>query len=202
MCVSVLYYAHHQESLNLNVEGAVKLELNSDDDCPKIDKSAYVHATAVIIGNVKIGKNVFVGPGAVLRADEPESQIVIGDDCNVQDRVVVHALQGSTVSVRLGSSLSHGCIVHGPCEVGAGSFIGFGAVVFSSILAENIFVGHLALVVGVTIPAGRSVPNHHRVETLSGVQKLSSVSREQEDFMLGVVQMNKKLAKEYKGFPS
>ena len=144
------------------------LEWNPDDVYPEIDKSAHVHATAVIIGDVKIGKNVFVGPGAVLRADEPESQIVISDDCNVQDRVVVHALQGSKVSVGSGSSLSHGCIVHGPCEIGSGSFIGFGAVVFSSTLAENIFVGHQALVVGVTIPAGRSVPNHHNVETLSG----------------------------------
>lgn len=178
------------------------LEWNPDDVYPQIDKSAHVHATAVIIGDVKIGKNVFVGPGAVLRADEPESQIVIGDDCNVQDRVIVHALQGSVVSVGRGVSLSHGCIVHGPCEVGAGSFIGFGAVVFSSTLAENIFVGHQALVVGIKIPAGRSVPNHHKIENLSEVQELPSISRDQEGFMLGVVQMNKKLVKEYKGFPS
>lgn len=178
------------------------LEWNPDDNYPQIDKSSHVHSTAVIIGNVKIGKNVFVGPGAVLRADEAESQIVIGDDCNVQDRVVVHALQGSVVSVRTRSSLSHGCIVHGPCEIGAGSFVGFGAVVFCSTLAEKIFVGHLALVVGVKIPAGRSVPDHRKIENLSEVQELPSISREQEDFMLGVVQMNKKLVREYKGFRS
>ncbi|MBU0952022.1 MAG: hypothetical protein KKH91_04250 [Elusimicrobia bacterium] len=80
--------------------------------------SAFVHPTAVIIGNVKIGKQVFVGPDAVIRADEPKSSIFIGANCNVQDRVIVHALQNTSVYVDNNSSLSHGCIVHGPCKIG------------------------------------------------------------------------------------
>ncbi|HPN57273.1 MAG TPA: transferase, partial [Candidatus Omnitrophota bacterium] len=110
--------------------------------------------------------------------------------------------QGSTVSVGPRSSLSHGCVVHGPCEIGDGSFVGFGAVVFCSTLAGNIFVGHLALVVGVKIPAGCSVPDHQKVKSSADVKKLVAISREQGEFIAGVVQMNKKLVNGYKGFSS
>ena len=44
---------------------------NPNGDYPKVDTTSYIHPTAVVIGKVRIGKNVFVGPGAVIRADEP-----------------------------------------------------------------------------------------------------------------------------------
>ena len=72
---------------------------NPEGQKPKIDKSAYIDETASVIGNVTLGKNVFVGPGAVIRADEIGASIVIGDNCNIQDRVVVHGLEGSEVKV-------------------------------------------------------------------------------------------------------
>jgi carbonic anhydrase/acetyltransferase-like protein (isoleucine patch superfamily) len=65
---------------------------NSNSDFPEIDNTAYIDSPAVIVGKVKIGKNVFVAPGAVIRGDEPKSSIIIHDNCNVQDRVVIHAL--------------------------------------------------------------------------------------------------------------
>ncbi len=111
---------------------------NPQGDYPQIDRSAFIHPTAIIIGNVKIGKKVFVGPGAVIRADEPKSSIFIGDNCNVQDRVVVHALQNSSVYVDDNTSLSHGCIVHGPCKIGKNCFIGFGSVIFNAELGQGV----------------------------------------------------------------
>ena len=65
-----------------------------------------------------MGKNVFVGPLAVLRADEPDSSIIIGDNCNIQDRVVLHSLEDSLVLIEESTSLAHGCIIHGPCKIG------------------------------------------------------------------------------------
>lgn len=173
---------------------------NPASDTPSIDNSAYVDSTALIIGKVGVGRNVFIGPYAVIRADEPGSEIVIGDDCNVQDRVVVHALQGTIVSIAQETSLSHGCIVHGPCRIGAGSFIGFGAVVFRAVLAEKVFAGHLSLTVGVEIPAGRSLPDCGKVASAADVKRLKPMSRTEAAFIAGVIQMNKKLVRGYKGF--
>jgi carbonic anhydrase/acetyltransferase-like protein (isoleucine patch superfamily) len=118
---------------------------------PNIDKSAYVDKSARIIGNVKVGKNVFIGPLAVIRADEPDSSIEIGDDCNVQDHVIVHAFTGAKVSVGASSSLSHGSIVHGPCVIGKGCFVGFGAVVVNAILGDNVATRHLTVIENKTV---------------------------------------------------
>ena len=173
---------------------------NPAGDTPRVDNSAYVDPTALIIGKVSVGRNVFIGPYAVIRADEPGSEIMIGDDCNVQDRVVLHTLQGTTVSVDQETSLSHGCIVHGPCRIGASTFIGFGAVVFRAVLAERVFAGHLSLTVGVEIPAGRSVPDCGKVASAADVKRLNLISRTEAEFIAGVIQMNKELVRGYKGF--
>lgn len=94
------------------------IRCNSNSDYPKIDKTAYINPTAMIIGKVSIGKNVFVAPGEVIRADEPGSSVSIGDNSNIQDRVIIHALGNSSVIIGKNTSLSHGCIVHGPCKIG------------------------------------------------------------------------------------
>ncbi|MBF0217132.1 MAG: carbonate dehydratase [Candidatus Omnitrophica bacterium] len=179
-------------------KGCGIIRKNPDGDIPKVDKSSYVDPTALIVGRVKIGKNVFIGPYAVMRADEPGSTIVIGNDCNIQDRVVIHALTNSVVSVEHGSSLSHGCIVHGPCRIGAGAFIGFGAVVFRSILAERVFVGHLSLTLGVDVPERHLIPNRGKVDSAADVKALERVSVKEAEFVAGVVLMNKNLVKRYK----
>jgi carbonic anhydrase/acetyltransferase-like protein (isoleucine patch superfamily) len=173
---------------------------NPAGDTPRIDNSAYVDPTAVVIGKVSIGKNVFIGPCAVIRADEPDSEIVISDGCNVQDRVVVHALQGTAVVVGQGTALSHGCIVHGPCRIGAGSFIGFGAVVFRSVLGKKVFAGHLSLTIDVEIPSGRLIPDCGKIGSSVDAKALKRTTGEQAKFIAGVIQMNKSLVKGYKGF--
>lgn len=100
------------------------IRCNPEGFYPKIHTSAYIDATAIVIGNVRIGKNVFVAPGAVIRADEPESFISVGDNCNVQDRVIIHALGNGSVIIGENTSLAHGCIVHGPCRIEKDCFKG------------------------------------------------------------------------------
>jgi hypothetical protein len=103
---------------------------NHAGDKPKVEASATIHPSAVVIGNVHIGEKVFVGPNAVIRADEPCPEgkveaIVIEAEVNIQDGVIIHALGGSPVRIGKGSSLAHGAVVHGPCKVGENCFIGF-----------------------------------------------------------------------------
>ncbi|MCG7847879.1 MAG: carbonate dehydratase, partial [ANME-2 cluster archaeon] len=103
---------------------------NPQRQLPIISESAWISETAVIVGNVTIEDDVFVAHNAVIRADELGSSIVIDRGSNVQDNVVIHAMSGSKVSIGSTTSLAHGCIVHGPCLIGDGCFVGFGAVVF------------------------------------------------------------------------
>lgn len=165
---------------------------------PCIHKTAYIHPTAVIIGAVRVGRRVFVGPGAVLRADEPGSSIAIKDNVNIQDRVVIHALTGSTVFVGESASLSHACIVHGPCKIGKKCFVGFGSVVFRSSLGCGVFIKSLSTVEGVKIPPNRLVPNNTAVNSPFAVSLLEKTTREHKSFGRNVVKANSYLLRNYK----
>ena len=171
---------------------------NPQGDDPKIDKTAYIDPSAVIIGKVKIGKNVFVAPGAVIRADEPESFIRIGDNCNIQDRVVIHALGNSSVIIGNATSLSHGCVIHGPCSIGKECFVGFGSVIFKAKLENGVFVKFMAVVSGVNIPSRRIIADGAVVDTVSKVKLLSSTSGESRKFSQRVLRANRNLLKGYK----
>ncbi len=166
---------------------------NPEGDYPEIDKTSHVHATAVIIGKVRIGKNVFIGPGAVIRADEPKSSVTVGNNCNIQDRVVIHALGGSVVEIGEKSSLSHGCIVHGPCVIGKGCFVGFGSVVFKACLGEGVFVRFLAVVSGVDISQGRIIKDGAIINTKQRAKALKAKTKGSKDFARRVIKANSEL---------
>jgi len=171
---------------------------NPNGNYPKIDKTTYIDPSAVIIGKVNIGKNVFVAPGAVIRADEQESFIVIGDNCNIQDRVIIHALGNSSVIIGKNTSLSHGCIVHGPCKIGNGCFVGFGSVIFKALIKDNVFIKSLAVIDGVKIPNKKFIPNGAIIVSPRAVESLQSISREEIVFANKVAEVNLRLAKGYK----
>jgi len=171
---------------------------NPQGDLPKIDKSAFIDPTAVVIGKVKIGKNVLVAPGAVIRADEENSSITIGDNCNVQDRVIVHALGNSSVIIRKNTSLSHGCIVHGPCRIDEGCFVGFGSIIFKATLHKRVFVKFLAVVSGVVIPARSLIGAGMVIDAAERVKKLTLASAELKKFTQNVLKANFELVRGYK----
>ena len=78
---------------------------------PIIDPSAFIHPQAAVTGNVRIGKNVYIGPGAAIRGDW--GQILLEDGCNVQENCTVHMFPGVTVVLKAGAHIGHGAIIHG-----------------------------------------------------------------------------------------
>ena len=181
---------------------AGNLRPNPAGDMPDVDPSACVDPGAQVIGKVYIDAGTFVGPCAVLRADEADADgivqpIIIGPNCNVQDGVIVHALKGTRVAVARNSSLSHGAVVHGPAAIGAGCFIGFRAVVFRAVIGEGVYVGSAAVVQNVRLPAGTLGPPGSIVLTQDQADALGKTGPQQRLFMQSVVAANAALASGY-----
>jgi carbonic anhydrase/acetyltransferase-like protein (isoleucine patch superfamily) len=106
---------------------------NPRGDRPVIAPGAFIDPTAIICGKVIVEDDVFVGPYAVIRADEVDADgdmlpIRIGRGTNIQDGVVIHSKSGAEVTIGKGSSITHRAIVHGPCVVGDDVFVGFNTV--------------------------------------------------------------------------
>jgi phenylacetic acid degradation protein len=111
---------------------------------PVIHESAFIHPNATVTGNVIIGRDVYVGPGAAIRGDW--GGVVIEDGCNVQENCVVHMFPGVTVVLEASAHIGHGAIVHG-ARIGRNALIGMNAVIMdhATVGAESI-VGALTLV--------------------------------------------------------
>src|SRR5512135_2230162 len=108
---------------------------NPSGDLPVVHDTAFVDPTAILCGKVVVNENLFIGPYAVMRADEVDENgqmepIVIGATSNIQDGVVIHSKAGGRVEIGEYTSIAHRSIVHGPCRVGNRVFIGFNSVLF------------------------------------------------------------------------
>ena len=101
---------------------------------PVVDPSSFVHPQAAVTGNVIIGKNVYVGPGAAIRGDW--GRIIIENGCNVQENCTIHLFPGATVRLREGSHLGHGAIVHG-ATIGRNCLIGMNSVIMDNVVIED-----------------------------------------------------------------
>lgn len=184
---------------------------------PQIDSTAYIHPQASVIGAVSIGKNVMVSPQASVRGDEGMA-IYIGDNSNVQDGAVVHALEtsdeehrpveknlveagGKKYAVYIGDrvSLAHQSQVHGPSSIGDDTFVGMQAFVFKSNVGSRVVLEPGAKIVGVTVPDGRYVPLGMIVSNQSVADSLPVIT---DDYVFktlneGVVYVNTNLAAGY-----
>ncbi len=115
-----------------------------EDITPVVHPAAFVHPTAVLIGDVHIGERCLVGPGAVLRGDIGRLELKAGS--NVQDTCVVHCFPGNDVVVEENGHVGHGAILHG-CTVGRNALIGMNAVLMDDVVVgENSIVGALSFV--------------------------------------------------------
>jgi carbonic anhydrase/acetyltransferase-like protein (isoleucine patch superfamily) len=111
---------------------------------PVIDASSFVHPQAVITGNVIIGKNVYIGPGAALRGDW--GKIIIEDGCNVQENCTIHMFPGVTVLLKEAAHIGHGAIIHGAL-IGKNCLIGMNAVIMDEVeLGDECIVGALSFI--------------------------------------------------------
>lgn len=111
---------------------------------PVADPSSFVHPTAAVTGNVIIGKDVYIGPGAALRGDW--GGIIIENGCNVQENCVIHMFPGITVILKEGAHIGHGAIIHG-AVIGRNSLIGMNSVIMDNVeIGEECIVGALSFV--------------------------------------------------------
>jgi phenylacetic acid degradation protein len=118
---------------------------------PVVHPSAFVHPQACVTGNVIIGKDVYVGPGAAIRGDW--GGIIIEDGCNVQENCTIHMFPGITITLQAGAHIGHGAIVHG-ASIGKNCLIGMNAVIMDeAIIEEECIIGALTFV-----PAKMHIP--------------------------------------------
>ena len=115
-----------------------------DGFVPVIHESAFVHPNATVTGNVVIGRDVYIGPGAAIRGDW--GGIVIDDGCNVQESCTIHMFPGVTVHLEPGAHIGHGAIVHG-ARIGENALVGMNAVVMdNATVGAGSIVGALCFV--------------------------------------------------------
>jgi carbonic anhydrase/acetyltransferase-like protein (isoleucine patch superfamily) len=183
---------------------------------PIIDATAYVHPLAAVIGNVTLGQNVMVSPGAAVRGDEGQP-LFVGDNSNVQDGVVIHALEtemngqpieknmvevdGNKYAVYVGKrvSMAHQVQVHGPAVVMDDTFVGMQVLVFKSRVGKQCVIEPGCILMGVNVADGRYVPAGSVIRTQQQADELPEVTADYpfKDLNKGVVHVNTALAKGY-----
>jgi len=120
---------------------------------PQLHPEAWVAPSAVVVGNVTLGRASSVWYGSVLRGDEEE--IVVGAECNIQDLCCVHADPGEPALLADRVSLGHRAVVHG-AQVDAGALVGIGAIVLGQarIGAGSLVAAGAVILPGTTVPPG------------------------------------------------
>ena len=118
---------------------------------PVVHETAFVHPQAAVTGNVIIGKDVYIGPGASIRGDW--GKIIIEDGCNVQENCTIHMFPGTTTILKKGAHIGHGAIIHGGI-IGENCLVGMNSVVMDDVvMEEECIVGALCL-----IPSKMEIP--------------------------------------------
>ena len=183
---------------------------------PVIDPSTYIHPLAAVIGNVILGKNIMVSPMASIRGDEGQP-LHVGDDSNVQDGVIIHALEteqngkpvekniyeanGKNYAVYIGKrvSLAHQVQIHGPAVVQDDTFVGMKTLIFKSYVGEKCVIEPGVILMGVTVQDYRYVPAGSVIKTQEDADNLPEITRDypMKNMNKGVVHVNTSLAKGY-----
>ena len=122
---------------------------------PVVDPTAYVHPTAVLIGDVIVGPGCLIGPGASLRGDI--GRLIIKAGANIQDNCVLHCFPGKDVTVEEDGHIGHGSVLHG-CTIKRNALVGMNAVVMDdAVIGEDSFVAAMAFVKSETIVPQRTL---------------------------------------------
>lgn len=111
---------------------------------PVIHESSFVHPQAAVTGNVIIGKDCYIGPGAAIRGDWGE--IILEDGVNVQENCTVHMFPGKSIVLKKGAHVGHGAIIHG-ANLGENCLIGMNSVIMDDAeIGDECIVGAMAFV--------------------------------------------------------
>ena len=173
---------------------------------PNIDKTAFVHSSCNLIGDVNIGANVIIAPGTSIRADEG-TPFCVSENTNIQDGVVIHGLEqgrvigddGQKYSVWIGksASITHMALIHGPAYVGDSCFIGFRSTVFNARVGAGCIIMMHALIQDVEIPPGKYVASGSVITTQQQADRLPDVQVQDQEFAHHVVGINQALRAGY-----
>jgi phenylacetic acid degradation protein/carnitine operon protein CaiE len=140
---------------------------------PVIHESSFIHPQAAVTGNVIIGKDCYIGPGAALRGDW--GKIIIGDGCNVQENCTIHMFPGITVLLKENAHIGHGAIVHG-AVIGENCLVGM-----NSVIMDHAEIGNECIVGALTfIKEGEKIPARSLVAGNPG-----KIIRQVSDEMIG-----------------
>ncbi len=122
-----------------------------DGIVPVVDPTAYVHPSAVLIGDVIVGPGCYVGPCASLRGDF--GRLILERGSNIQDTCVMHGFPGTDTVVEEDGHIGHGAVLHG-CRVGRNALVGMNAVIM-----DNAVIGEASIVAASAfIKAGMEIP--------------------------------------------
>jgi phenylacetic acid degradation protein/carnitine operon protein CaiE len=139
---------------------------------PVVAESAFVHPQASVTGNVVIGEDVYIGPGAAIRGDW--GRIIIENGCNVQENCTIHMFPGLTVYLHEGAHIGHGAVLHG-ATIGPNCLVGMNAVLMDEVeLGDECIIGALCF-----IRAGEKIPRRSLV-----VGNPGKIIREVDDDMI------------------
>jgi carbonic anhydrase len=198
------------------IEKNVRTDFSAKVSEPVIGSGSFVHPLAAVIGNAILGNNVMVAPTACVRGDEGQP-LYIGNETNVQDGVVIHALEteldgkpveknlmevdGKKYAVYVGNrvSLAHQAQIHGPAVVMDDTFVGMKVLVFKSLIGKNCVIEPGVILMGVKVADGRYVPAGSVVRTQIEADNLPVIMPDYplKDMNKGVLHVNKALAKGY-----
>jgi phenylacetic acid degradation protein len=111
---------------------------------PVVDESSFVHPLAAVTGNVIIGKNCYIGPGAAIRGDWGE--IILKDGVNVQENCTIHMFPGKSIVLEEGAHIGHGAVIHG-ANLGRNCLIGMNSVIMDdAVIGDECIVGAMAFI--------------------------------------------------------
>lgn len=122
---------------------------------PVVHESSFVHPLAAVTGNVIIGKDCYIGPGAAIRGDWGE--IILEDGVNVQENCTVHMFPGKSIVLKESAHIGHGAIIHG-ANIGRNVLVGMNTVIMDDAeIGDESIIGAMAFVKAKTIIPRRSL---------------------------------------------
>jgi carbonic anhydrase/acetyltransferase-like protein (isoleucine patch superfamily) len=178
------------------------IRFNLAGDYPQIDPTALIDPSAQIIGNVKIDRDVFVGPLTVIRADQrgPDGKVApiqIDREVNIQDGVIIHTDPGASVMIGFKTTVAHGAIIHGPVTIGQECFIAIRASLYKVTLEDHVWLGIGAIAKLVTLHSFTRVPAGATIRDRPEVLALRLITDEERKYMEKVWAANSRLRRDY-----
>jgi len=122
---------------------------------PVVHESSFVHPLAAVTGNVIIGKDCYIGPGAAIRGDW--GQIILEDGVNVQENCTIHMFPGKSITLKESAHIGHGAVIHG-ANIGKNVLVGMNTVIMDdATIGDESIIGAMSFIKAETVIPKRSL---------------------------------------------